>query len=81
MFACTLSGDAQGNTLFFFDEIDAALDENNSAIVAKLIRDVYNNKQVLCVSHHPTFQSEAKKILRKFFFSFKNSGFSFNSSC
>ncbi len=59
LFACTCATQ-QRNFLFLLDEIDAALDENNSALVGKLINTIYKAKQVICISHHPTFQTEVR---------------------
>jgi len=46
-----------------FDEVDAALDEQNSHSIALLIKKIYaqNGKQIICVSHHPTFQTHANR--------------------
>ena len=53
--------------LYLVDEVDAALDELNQQRVAALVHQELAHKgrgQVLCVSHHPAFQSYADHILQ-----------------
>jgi len=49
---------------YIIDEVDAALDENNQEIIAKSIKSIFKNCQILSISHNSNFQLEAeKKIL------------------
>jgi chromosome segregation ATPase len=48
---------------YLMDEIDAALDEYNQIIVSKAIRDIFHNVQVISVSHNPSFQNSAKRVI------------------
>ncbi|KAH7425930.1 hypothetical protein KP509_11G078100 [Ceratopteris richardii] len=51
--------------LYLLDEIDAALDEENQNRVAKLIKNVISkDSQVICVSHHLTFQQQGDAIIQ-----------------
>ena len=56
VFASALS---KHSPLYLLDEIDAALDETNQHIIGKIIRNIFNNYQVLCISHHNDFQKQA----------------------
>lgn len=43
------------------DEIDAALDEQNQAIVANAIKDIFKDCQVISISHHSPFHKIANQ--------------------
>lgn len=48
---------------YILDEIDAALDEENQAIVGKAITQIFKNSQVLSISHNPNFQKTASRTI------------------
>jgi chromosome segregation ATPase len=43
------------------DEIDAALDENNSNTIGLLVKRALAHKQVVCISHHAAFQRHSNR--------------------
>eukprot|EP00698_Gefionella_okellyi_P017974 TRINITY_DN5342_c0_g1_i2.p1 TRINITY_DN5342_c0_g1~~TRINITY_DN5342_c0_g1_i2.p1 ORF type:complete len:489 (-),score=139.16 TRINITY_DN5342_c0_g1_i2:85-1551(-) len=49
--------------LYLLDEIDAALDELNSDLIAKLVRKVFKGSQVISISHHDGFQRDANVLI------------------
>ncbi|KAL3152957.1 hypothetical protein ABBQ38_011987 [Trebouxia sp. C0009 RCD-2024] len=55
------------SSLFLMDEVDAALDENNQALVATLIKEIMTQDggcQVLCVTHNLAFQQICSSIIQ-----------------
>ena len=48
---------------YLLDEVDAALDETNQALIATLVASSLSQRQVLCVTHHPSFRQHADKVL------------------
>lgn len=60
VFACALH---RQYPLYLMDEIDAALDEKNQKVVARIISKLFQNKIIFCVSHHPDFQVHAAEVL------------------
>lgn len=49
---------------YLLDEVDAALDETNQAIVAKAIKKIFKSKtQIISVSHNHCFQTEAERTI------------------
>jgi structural maintenance of chromosome 2 len=50
--------------LYILDEIDAALDEYNQGVVAKLVATYFKRSQVICISHHPAFHREAGHVIQ-----------------
>lgn len=49
---------------YLLDEVDAALDETNQAIVAKAIKKIFKTKtQIISVSHNHSFQTEAERTI------------------
>jgi chromosome segregation ATPase len=45
------------------DEIDAAFDEQNQAVVGNLLASNFSSRQVLCVSHHTALQQRAHSVI------------------
>jgi hypothetical protein len=43
-------------------KIDAALDEYNQGVVAKLVATYFKRSQVICISHHPAFHQAGHVI-------------------
>ncbi|KAL0034643.1 hypothetical protein WJX77_000708 [Trebouxia sp. C0004] len=53
--------------LFLMDEVDAALDESNQALVATLIKEIMAQSggcQILCVTHNLAFQQTCSSIIQ-----------------
>eukprot|EP01080_Neovahlkampfia_damariscottae_P008839 gene8839-787_t len=48
---------------YIIDEVDAALDENNQEIIAKSIKSIFKDCQILSISHNSNFQLEAEKTI------------------
>ncbi|KAJ9464290.1 Chromosome partition protein Smc [Diplonema papillatum] len=48
--------------LYLLDEVDAALDESNQASIASLVSAALAQRQVICITHHPSFRKFADKI-------------------
>eukprot|EP00741_Cyanophora_paradoxa_P008670 tig00001366_g8393.t1 len=61
-FLVALAG-ARAGPLYLLDEVDAALDEENQAAVARLVASAFPASQVLCVSHHGSMQAQAERVL------------------
>ncbi|DBA87444.1 TPA: hypothetical protein ACH3X1_004485 [Trebouxia sp. C0004] len=58
--------------LFLMDEVDAALDESNQALVATLIKEIMAQSggcQILCVTHNLAFQQTCSSIIQVLKFS------------
>ncbi len=49
--------------LYLLDEVDAALDEGNQEIVAKVIAKFFQHSQVFCVSHHTAMQLHSDLLI------------------
>lgn len=49
--------------MYITDEIDAALDEQNQALVAQVMKQTFSSCQMICVSHHNNFQQEASTTI------------------
>ncbi len=50
--------------LYLFDEIDAALDEKNRAVISRLIKEMFASKaMVVIVSHHPELLEAASQVV------------------
>jgi chromosome segregation ATPase len=45
------------------DEVDAALDEGNQEMVAKVIAKFFQHSQVFCVSHHTAMQLHSDLLI------------------
>ncbi|DBB18125.1 TPA: hypothetical protein ACH3X3_003102 [Trebouxia sp. C0006] len=55
------------SSLFLMDEVDAALDENNQALVATLIKEIMAQSggcQIMCVTHNLAFQQICSSIIQ-----------------
>ncbi|KAL0033641.1 hypothetical protein WJX79_009327 [Trebouxia sp. C0005] len=55
------------SSLFLMDEVDAALDESNQALVATLIKEIMAQSrgcQILCVTHNLAFQQICSSIIQ-----------------
>ena len=50
--------------LLLMDEVDAALDENNAARVAALLKGISASSQVIAISHRPELHRAADHIIR-----------------
>lgn len=50
------------SSFYFFDEVDAALDKTNSALMTKLIQKYARNSQYIVISHNDTVISDADNI-------------------
>jgi chromosome segregation ATPase len=48
---------------YLLDEIDAAFDEQNQAVVGNLLASNFSSRQVLCVSHHTALQQRAHSVI------------------
>eukprot|EP01061_Rhynchopus_euleeides_P007332 TRINITY_DN16336_c0_g1_i1.p1 TRINITY_DN16336_c0_g1~~TRINITY_DN16336_c0_g1_i1.p1 ORF type:complete len:1063 (+),score=210.15 TRINITY_DN16336_c0_g1_i1:2311-5499(+) len=48
---------------YLLDEVDAALDETNQGLIAHLVASSLQRRQVLCITHHPSFRQHADRIL------------------
>ncbi|MEM3247307.1 MAG: chromosome segregation SMC family protein [Candidatus Micrarchaeaceae archaeon] len=51
------------SSLYIFDEIDAALDKENSKKLSKLLRELSKNAQFIVVSHNDSLISEAETVI------------------
>ena len=49
--------------LYLLDEVDAALDEGNQEMVAKVIAKFFQHSQVFCVSHHTAMQLHSDLLI------------------
>ena len=62
---CCSGGSGIGSPLYLLDEVDAALDESNQKLVARVIYDLFKTRcQVICISHHAEFQKYATSVIR-----------------
>ena len=50
----------KASPLYMLDEIDAALDETNQQAIGRSISKLFNTSQVICISHHTSFQTQAE---------------------
>lgn len=53
----------QKSAFYIIDELDAALDEFNQAILGKAIHKIFSGTQVLSISHNAQFQKEAQRLI------------------
>ncbi|MEM3296706.1 MAG: AAA family ATPase [Candidatus Micrarchaeaceae archaeon] len=51
------------SSLYIFDEIDAALDKENSKKLSKLLRELSKNAQFIVVSHNDSLISDAETVI------------------
>ncbi|MEM3241146.1 MAG: AAA family ATPase [Candidatus Micrarchaeaceae archaeon] len=51
------------SSLYIFDEIDAALDKENSKKLSKLLLELSKNAQFIVVSHNDSLISDAETII------------------
>lgn len=56
------AGDGSGR-LLILDEVDAALDEGNAARLARLLRELQEQHQILCVTHNKVTMHQASHLV------------------
>jgi chromosome segregation protein len=56
-------GGAPSGRLLILDEVDAALDEANAARLARLLRELRDEHQILCVTHNKLTMRQASQLV------------------